>query len=308
MGAGALPRLGCLCRGVKLACPACPPACMLPASQPAHPQRLRCAHSAPLTPAAGSVVGQAAQQVSGIDGTTAAVTAGLGIGVPTLLGWQAAYGGYSGVLQPEEALEVLQVRGALACKHQNKWHGWVLVTCWACCSQTRHAGGACAGSGGPHAGANRFSCVHQPASVCFALNCRLRTQCWWMCGRRRRAWPTAWLSCGVELWARARQCHPCGCVLGGQGWAEMRTSSRAHFCWLACLPAACHMPSTLCMLKHQPDPQPCWSPLPSLCSCCPAWRAVCATPRPWPLRSRWVLRDAALHAATMLFCWVCSSC
>ena len=114
VGAGALPRLGCWCRGVKLSCPA---ARLLARRRPARlptRQRLRCTHSAPLTPAAGSVVGQAAQQVSGIDGTTAAVTAGLGIGVPTLLGWQAAYGGYSGVLQPEEALEVLQVRGALA--------------------------------------------------------------------------------------------------------------------------------------------------------------------------------------------------
>lgn len=57
------------------------------------------------------MVGQAAQQVAGTDGTTVAVTAGLGVGVPALLGWQAAYGGYSGVLQPEEALQVLQVRG-----------------------------------------------------------------------------------------------------------------------------------------------------------------------------------------------------
>ncbi|PRW34000.1 zinc finger CCCH domain-containing 11 [Chlorella sorokiniana] len=63
--------------------------------------------------AAGSVVSQAAQQVAGTDGTTVAVTAGLGIGVPALLGWRAAYGGYSGVLEPEEALQVLQTQDAL---------------------------------------------------------------------------------------------------------------------------------------------------------------------------------------------------
>ncbi len=58
------------------------------------------------------MVGKAAQQVAGTDSTTVAVTAGLGLGVPALLGWRAAYGGYSGVLQPEEALQVLQVQGA----------------------------------------------------------------------------------------------------------------------------------------------------------------------------------------------------
>ncbi|KAI7837815.1 hypothetical protein COHA_008303 [Chlorella ohadii] len=62
---------------------------------------------------AGSVVGKAAQQVAGTDGTTVAVAAGLGLGVPALLGWRAAYGGYSGVLQPEEALQVLQTQDAL---------------------------------------------------------------------------------------------------------------------------------------------------------------------------------------------------
>lgn len=59
------------------------------------------------------MVGQAARQVAGVDGTTAAVAAGLGLGVPALLGWQATYGGYAGPLKPEEALQVLQVRGGL---------------------------------------------------------------------------------------------------------------------------------------------------------------------------------------------------
>lgn len=51
--------------------------------------------------------------LSGADGATTAAVAGLGLGLPALLYWKAAYGGYAGVLQPEEALQVLQSQNAL---------------------------------------------------------------------------------------------------------------------------------------------------------------------------------------------------
>ena len=54
-----------------------------------------------------------AQQVSGVDGSTTAAVAGLGLGLPALAAWKAAYGGYSGTLSAEEALELLQSQDAL---------------------------------------------------------------------------------------------------------------------------------------------------------------------------------------------------
>jgi len=56
-----------------------------------------------------------AKQLSGVDATSAAVVAGLGLGLPLLAAWKAAYGGFAGVLQPEEAMEILQVCCAVLC-------------------------------------------------------------------------------------------------------------------------------------------------------------------------------------------------
>lgn len=65
-----------------------------------------------LPAAAGSAVAQAAEAVSA-DPQTAAVAAGVGVGLPLILFWQTAFGGYSGALSAEETLDVLQVRSAL---------------------------------------------------------------------------------------------------------------------------------------------------------------------------------------------------
>ncbi len=60
--------------------------------------------------AAGSAVVSVAKQLTGVDPVVAALLAGVGLGLPSLAAWNAAYGGYAGVLQPEEAFEALQVR------------------------------------------------------------------------------------------------------------------------------------------------------------------------------------------------------
>jgi hypothetical protein len=48
---------------------------------------------------------------------TAAVATGVAIGLPAVLLWQAAFSGYAGTLDPEQALNVLQVPACLALLH-----------------------------------------------------------------------------------------------------------------------------------------------------------------------------------------------
>lgn len=59
--------------------------------------------------AAGTAVASVAKQLTGVDPAVAALLAGVGLGLPAVAAWNAAYGGYAGLLQPEEAFEALQV-------------------------------------------------------------------------------------------------------------------------------------------------------------------------------------------------------
>jgi hypothetical protein len=71
-----------------------------------------------LVPAADKV-GAAVEGLAGMDPAVGGAAAGVGLGLPALLAWRAAYGGYAGVLDPLQALELLQVgggAGALACR------------------------------------------------------------------------------------------------------------------------------------------------------------------------------------------------
>ncbi|EFN55745.1 expressed protein [Chlorella variabilis] len=63
--------------------------------------------------AAGGAAAGALRQLSGLDPAAAAAAAGLGLGLPAALAWSAAYGGFAGALDPEEALEVLQTEAAV---------------------------------------------------------------------------------------------------------------------------------------------------------------------------------------------------
>jgi hypothetical protein len=68
----------------------------------------------PLGAVASTAVGAAREVVAltgSTDNTTVAVTAGLGLGLPALAAWRAAYGGFAGVLPPAEALKLLQSGG-----------------------------------------------------------------------------------------------------------------------------------------------------------------------------------------------------
>ncbi|PSC70141.1 hypothetical protein C2E20_6347 [Micractinium conductrix] len=62
---------------------------------------------------AGAAASSVAGKLSGLDPTAAAVLAGVGLGVPAVAAWNAAYGGFAGVLAPEDALQVLQTQDAL---------------------------------------------------------------------------------------------------------------------------------------------------------------------------------------------------
>jgi hypothetical protein len=48
-----------------------------------------------------------------MDPAVGGAAAGVGLGLPALLAWRAAYGGYAGVLDPLQALELLQTQEAL---------------------------------------------------------------------------------------------------------------------------------------------------------------------------------------------------
>jgi hypothetical protein len=68
----------------------------------------------PVCAVASTAVGAAREAVAltgSTDNTTVAVTAGLGLGLPALAAWRAAYGGFAGVLPPAEALKLLQSGG-----------------------------------------------------------------------------------------------------------------------------------------------------------------------------------------------------
>ncbi|KAI3425994.1 hypothetical protein D9Q98_007962 [Chlorella vulgaris] len=58
-------------------------------------------------------VGAALQTLAGLDQTTAGLLAGVGLGLPALLAWNAAYGGFAGNLEPEETLQLLQTEDAV---------------------------------------------------------------------------------------------------------------------------------------------------------------------------------------------------
>ncbi|KAL4436752.1 hypothetical protein ABPG75_003891 [Micractinium tetrahymenae] len=62
---------------------------------------------------AGTAAASFAKQLTGVDPAVAALLAGVGVGLPALAAWNAAYGGYAGVIQPEEAFEALQTQDAL---------------------------------------------------------------------------------------------------------------------------------------------------------------------------------------------------
>ena len=49
-----------------------------------------------------------AEAASQADPKVTAVATGVAVGLPALLLWQSAFGGYSGTLDPQEALDVLQ--------------------------------------------------------------------------------------------------------------------------------------------------------------------------------------------------------
>lgn len=82
-------------------------------------------------------MGGVAKQLSGVDPSVAAVLAGLGVGLPALAIWKAKYGGYAGVLQAEEALEVLQVG-----REERAGPGTPLLLPCALCRQAGGAGQA----------------------------------------------------------------------------------------------------------------------------------------------------------------------
>lgn len=84
-----------------------------------------------LPPAVGNKVGAALQTLAGLDQTTAGLLAGVGLGLPALLAWNAAYGGFAGNLEPEETLQLLQVMHALACRSLQQLDCPLLCLCSA---------------------------------------------------------------------------------------------------------------------------------------------------------------------------------
>ena len=60
---------------------------------------------------AAAELSAAANDLAGRDPAVAAMVAGVSLGLPALLAWSAAYGGYAGALTPGKALQVLQSGG-----------------------------------------------------------------------------------------------------------------------------------------------------------------------------------------------------
>lgn len=99
--------------------------------------------------AAGAAVAGFAKLLTGVDPAVAALLAGVGVGLPAVAAWNAAYGGYAGVLQPEEAFEALQVGGcpafqpshgpAVQQKSRSQWVAAKACLCIAPWGSTRRA-------------------------------------------------------------------------------------------------------------------------------------------------------------------------